>query len=165
MTDAFLLPRTRPSPSVQECVCVCVCVCVAEFVCPSMWVCANVCVCFPSSTLTSLNSWLSLSSHSRGRLFSQLLAAIQRGSITAAAINTRGHGMHSITDIIEMDSIRLDPLKKKKNRGGTFTLSSTLECEAASSVLIRVSHFNMRSRQSRKTASHIKSKSRETDGK
>lgn len=94
-------------PSVLEWVCLspsvcCVCVCVMASLC------ANVCVCFPSSTLTSLNSWLSLSSHSRGRLFSQLLAAIQCGSITDAAINTRGHGMHSITDIIETDSIRLD---------------------------------------------------------
>lgn len=59
--------------------------------------------------LTSLNSWLSLSSHSRGRLFSQLLAAIQCGSITDAAINTRRHGMHSTTDIIKMDSIRANP--------------------------------------------------------
>lgn len=105
MTDAFRLPRARayPRPSVLECVCLTSSV--RRFVCA----CANVCVRFPSSTLTSLNSWLSLSSHSRGRLFSQLLAAIQCGSITDAAINTRGHGMHSITDIIEMDSIRLDP--------------------------------------------------------
>lgn len=44
----------------------------------------------PSSALTSLNSWLSLSSRSGGRLFSRLLAAIRRRSITDAAINTRG---------------------------------------------------------------------------
>lgn len=102
MTDAFRLSRVRA----------CQCRSVLELVCLSPSVgccvrlCANVCVRFPSSTLTSLNSWLSLSSHSRRRLFSQLLAAIQCGSITDAAINTRGHGMHSITDIIEMDSIR-----------------------------------------------------------
>lgn len=106
MTDAFRLLCTCvrlsgcPRVSVPKSFNVCVCVLAS--------LCANVCVCFPSSTLTSLNSWLSLSSHSRGRLFSQLLAAIQCGSITDAAINTRGHGMHSITDIIEMDSIRLD---------------------------------------------------------
>lgn len=74
-----------------------------------MCYCVRVCVRFPSSMLTSLNSWLSLSSHSRGRLFSQLLAAIQCGSITDAAINTRRHGMHSTTDIIKMDSIRANP--------------------------------------------------------
>lgn len=32
----------------------------------------------------------------------------QCGSITDVAINTRGHGMRCITNIIETDSIRLD---------------------------------------------------------
>ena len=40
-----------------------------------------------------------------------------------------------------------------------------LKHEAVSSAIVSVSHFNMRSRQSRRNASEIKSKSRETDAK
>lgn len=105
MTDVFRLSRACACPRQSVLKWVCLSLLIVQCVC----LCANLCVPFPSSTLTSLNSWLSLSSHSRGRLFSQLLGAIQCGSITNAAINTRGHGMHPITDIIEMASIRTDP--------------------------------------------------------
>lgn len=108
----------------------CVSVCLSS----SAQVCQSMCVCkkkkvysfFPSSTLTSLNSWLSLSSHSRGRLFSQLLVAIQCGSITDVAINTRGHGVRSITNIIEKDSTVLGWIYKRLNlkmaRGNFYTV-------------------------------------------
>lgn len=94
-------PCTSPSPpprwSLLQCVQVCVSAlcsgrpvgwCVFVFSPPAR---THTDALRPSSALTSLNSWLSLSSRSGGRLFSRLLAAIRRRrSITDAAINTRG---------------------------------------------------------------------------